>query len=98
MYFYDNRVVDFVKDQKPSARGELGITCVIRRYLELEELHGEVLGRGFIWLDTGTHESLNQAGSYVEMIEARQDLKIACVEEIAWRLGYIDDRQLEKLG
>jgi glucose-1-phosphate thymidylyltransferase len=98
LYFYDNRVVGFVKEQKPSARGELEITCLNQRYLELGELHVEVLGRGFAWLDTGTHESLHQAGSYVETIEARQGLKVACVEEIAWRKGYIDDARMEKLG
>jgi glucose-1-phosphate thymidylyltransferase len=98
LYFYDNRVVDFVRDQQPSARGELENTTVNQRYLENGELHVEVLGRGFAWLDTGTHESLHQAGSYVETIEARQGLKIACVEEIAWRRGYIDDVQMGKLG
>lgn len=98
LYFYDNRVVDFVKEQKPSVRGELEITCVNRRYLEMGALSVEVLGRGFAWLDTGTHDSLLEAGSFVETLEKRQGLKICCVEEIAWRKGYIDDAQMEKLG
>jgi len=98
LYFYDNRVIDMVKHQKPSARGELEITTINQRYLEEGQLQVEVLGRGFAWLDTGTHESLQQAGSYVETIEARQGLKIACVEEIAWRKGFINSAQLEKLG
>ena len=98
LYFYDDRVVDLVKEQKPSARGELEITCLNQRYLEMGELNVEVLGRGFAWLDTGTFESLQEAGSYVETIEKRQGLKIACVEEIAWSKGFIDSTQMEKLG
>jgi len=98
LYFYDNRVVDFVKEQKPSARGELEITCLNQRYLEERALHVETLGRGFAWLDTGTHDSLLEAGSFVETLERRQGLKVSCVEEIAWRRGFIDDIQMEKLG
>ncbi len=98
LYFYDNRVVDLVREQKPSARGELEITCLNQRYLEMGDLSVETLGRGFAWLDTGTHDSLLEAGAFVETLEKRQGLKISCVEEIAWRKGFIDSAQLEKLG
>lgn len=98
LYFYDNRVVEMVKHQKPSARGELEITTVNQAYLEMGELNVEVFGRGFAWLDTGTHDSLLEASSFVETLEKRQGLKISCVEEIAWRKGYIDSAQMEKLG
>ena len=98
LYFYDNRVVDVAKSLVPSARGELEITDVNRRYLEWGELVCEVMGRGMAWLDTGTHESLLEASQYIETIERRQGLKIACPEEIAYRMRYIDDAQLHKLG
>jgi glucose-1-phosphate thymidylyltransferase len=98
LYFYDNRVLDIAAGLKPSARGELEITDVNRQYLDWGELACEVLGRGMAWLDTGTHESLLEAAQYIETIERRQGLKIACPEEIAYRLGYIDAAQVEKLG
>jgi glucose-1-phosphate thymidylyltransferase len=98
LYFYDNRVLDVARELKPSARGELEITDVNRAYLAWGELACEVMGRGMAWLDTGTHESLLEASQYIETIERRQGLKIACPEEIAYRLGYIDAAALECLG
>jgi len=98
LYFFDNRVTGIVLQMKPSARGELEITDLCRQYMEWGELHVECLGRGFAWLDTGTHDSLHEASSYVETIEKRQGLKISCIEEIAYRLGYIDRDQLIALG
>ena len=98
LYFYDNRVLDIAGQLKPSARGELEITDVNRAYLEMKELRVEKLGRGIAWLDTGTHETLMQAANFIETIEERQGLKVACVEEIAFRMGYIDAGQLKTLA
>lgn len=98
IYFYDNRVIDIAADLKPSARGELEITDVNRRYLEMRSLRVEKLGRGIAWLDTGTHESLMKASGFIEAIEERQGLKVACVDEIAYRLGYIDAEQVRRLA
>jgi glucose-1-phosphate thymidylyltransferase len=98
LYFYDNRVLDIARGLKPSARGELEITDVNRTYLEWGALACEVMGRGMAWLDTGTHETLLEASQYIETIERRQGLKVACPEEIAYNLGWIDAAALERLG
>lgn len=98
LYFYDNRVLDISAGLKPSARGELEITDVNKAYLKLGALHVEKLGRGIAWLDTGTHDSLLESSNFIEVIEKRQGLKVSCVEEIAYRMGYIDAVQLEKLA
>lgn len=98
LYFYDNSVVEVAKNLEPSARGEYEITDVNKHYLEAGKLSVGVLGRGVAWLDTGTHKSLIQAGQFIEVIEDRQGLKIGCIEEIAYEMGFINDEQLEKLG
>ena len=98
LYFYDNQVVDIARSIKPSPRGELEITDVNRIYLEKGELTVERMGRGYAWLDTGTHDSLLQAGQFVQVVEERQGLKVACLEEIAYRMGFIDAEQVARLA
>ncbi|MGN6866673.1 glucose-1-phosphate thymidylyltransferase RfbA [Neisseria sp. P0020.S003] len=98
LYFYDQRVVEFAKQIKPSARGELEISDLNQMYLEDGSLSVQLLGRGFAWLDTGTHESLHEAASFVQTVQNIQDLQIACLEEIAWRNGWLSDKKLEELA
>ena len=98
LYFYDNSIIEIVKTLKPSSRGELEITDVNRKYMEKGELHVQIMSRGMAWLDTGTFESLLEASMFIETIQKRQGIKIACVEEIAFRMGYITADQLQKLG
>lgn len=98
LYFYDNRVVDIAAGLKPSARGELEITDVNKTYLEMGELYVQKLGRGVAWLDTGTHESLMQASNFIEAIEERQGLRVACIDEIAYKMGYISQTQVEVIA
>ena len=98
LYFYDNKVVEYAKNLKPSARGELEITDLNNIYLKNNKLHVELLGRGFAWLDTGTHESLLQAGQYVQTVENNQGIKIACLEEIAYNMGFLKKEDIEKIS
>ncbi len=98
LYFYDNRVVNIAKNIQPSARGELEITDINKAYLEMGELNVELLGRGYAWLDTGTHASLLEASQFIETVEKRQSLKIACLEEIAYKMGYISKEKLLELA
>lgn len=98
LYFYPNKVVEVAKNIKPSARGELEITTVNQQFLKDEELKVQLFGRGFAWLDTGTHDSLSEASTFIEVIEKRQGLKISCLEEIAWRNGWINNEKLKAMG
>jgi len=98
LYFYDNQVVDLARELRPSPRGELEITDLNRMYLEHNALHVEIMGRGYAWLDTGTHDSLLEASHFIATMEKRQGLKIACPEEICYRAGWIDGTQLDRLA
>jgi glucose-1-phosphate thymidylyltransferase len=98
LYFYDNRVLEVAAGLRPSARGELEITDVNRAYLEWGELHVEIFGRGMAWLDTGTHESLLQAATFIQAIEERQDQKVACLEEVAYKMGYITAEDVRRIA
>ena len=98
LYFYDERVTEFARRVKPSARGELEITAINNFYLECGDLHVEVLGRGFAWLDTGTHESLLEASEFIRALDRRQSLQVGTPEEVAWQMGYIGDAQLARLS
>ncbi len=98
LYFYDNRVVEIAKNVKPSPRGEIEITAINNAYLEMGELSVELLGRGMVWLDTGTPKGMYKAGGFVKTVQEMQGFYISCIEEIAWRRGFIDDKQLRKLG
>ena len=98
LYFYTNDVIEIAKNVKPSARGELEITSVNEEFLHRKQLRMSIMGRGFAWLDTGTHDSYQEAGNFIETVEKRQGLKVACPEEIAWRSGWIDDERLKELA
>ncbi|MCP8869294.1 glucose-1-phosphate thymidylyltransferase, partial [Latilactobacillus curvatus] len=98
LYFYDNQVVDIAKNIKPSPRGELEITDINKAYLEKGQLDVELMGRGFAWLDTGTHDSLQEASSFIATVQKRQNLKVACLEEIAYRMHYIDKAKVIELA
>ena len=98
LYFYPNKVVEIAKQIKPSARGELEITTVNQEFLQEGKLKVQLLGRGFAWLDTGTHDSLSEASTFIEVIEKRQGLKVACLEEIAFRNGWIEESRLEEIA
>lgn len=98
LYFYDNQVIDIARSIRPSARGELEITDINKMYLKNKQLNVEIMGRGFAWLDTGTHDSLQEASSFIATVERRENLKIACIEEVAYRMGYIDKNKVFELA